>query len=233
MFFHALTWCPQRRCSPIRCLPGLSRYGLFTGRTGGCRRIPLTISVFRESSAGRSSPGRGIRGLSPRRARLPGSPTRRPRNLPRRRLPRRNLPRRRLPRRLPPAPPSRTAAIATSPVSTAAPQIVARPVWRETAKRLAVRTTTAGGGNRSGDDKLRREHVRERSSQPPWRGSLRWTFLQVVHSPQCPPCCASRSCGEAGGDTQGGQKSQPGHAPYRQRHVFRAAFSGDDHPIGP
>ena len=35
-------------------------------------------------------------------------------------------------------------------------------------------------------------------------------LLQVACSAQCPPCYASRSRGEAGSDTQGGQKGKPG-----------------------
>lgn len=40
---------------------GTQQIWTVTGRTGGSRRIPLTITVFREFWAGRSSPGRGVR----------------------------------------------------------------------------------------------------------------------------------------------------------------------------
>ncbi len=57
-------------------------------------------------------------------------------------------------------------------------------------------------------------------------------LLQIVCSPQCPSCHASRSRREAGGDTQSAQEGKPGLASFRQRRVFRAAFSGDSPPVG-
>jgi hypothetical protein len=58
-------------------------------------------------------------------------------------------------------------------------------------------------------------------------------LLQVACSAQCPACYAPRPRGEAGSDTQGGQKGKPGLAPYRQRGVFHPTFGGYSHPIRP
>jgi hypothetical protein len=86
------------------------------------------------------------------------------------------------------------------------------------AKLSSVKTTTAGGGNRS----------RPAEGYPLVHGLP----IQALYPAQCASCSPSRPCGQAGGHSQGGQKSQPGYAPRRQRRVFRAAFSDDDHPIG-
>jgi hypothetical protein len=63
-------------------------------------------------------------------------------------------------------------------------------------------------------------------------GGISGILLQAACAAKRPPCHASRSRREAGNYSQSGQKGKESLASRRQRRVFRAAFSGNCHPIG-